>query len=255
MLRFFRKIRLKLFHEKKVTHYMFYALGEIFLIVIGILIAMEIGNWNEQRKIRQLELVYLHGLQSEFEQSRNKLQTLIEVNRNVYEDAKKIADYITTEYFPEEQQLSVLIFNAFSYEQAYNPNNSLLNEIISAGYLKNISNSELRQELSSWESVIQGIHRQEATLREQREKVLDIFRKEEGSMRTVLEQANIIDQQMGLVKSQTQESNLSLITSREFENNLLPYILTGMMMESEHYRPLLDRINKIMELIEKEIVN
>jgi len=255
MLRFFRKIRLKLFRENKVTHYLLYALGEIILIVIGILIAMEIGNWNEQRKIRQLELVYLHGLHSEFEQSRAKLQTLIEVNRNVYEDAKRIADYITNEDFPEEQHLSILIFNAFSYEQAYNPNNSLLNEIISAGYLKNITNPELRQELSSWESVIQGIHRQEETLREQREKVLDLFRKEEGSMRTVLEQTNVIDQQMGLVKSKRQDSNLSLIHSREFENNLLPYILTGIMMESEHYNPLLYRINKILELIEKEIAN
>jgi len=255
MLRFFRKIRLKLFRENKVSHYLLYALGEIILIVIGILIAMEIGNWNEQRKIRQLELVYLHGLQSEFEQSRNKLQTLIEVNQSVYEDAKKIADYITTEDFPDEQQLSILIFNAFSYEQAYNPNNSLLNEVINAGYLKNISNPELRKELSSWESVIQGIHRQEATLREQREKVLDIFRKEEGSMRTVLEQATVIDQQMGLVKSKRQDSNLSLIHSREFENNLLPYILTGMMMESEHYNPLLERINKILKLIETEIAN
>ncbi|HPF51535.1 MAG TPA: DUF6090 family protein [Draconibacterium sp.] len=253
MLRLFRKIRLKLFRENKVSHYMLYALGEIILIVIGILIAMEIGNWNEQRKIRQLELVYLQGLQSEFEQSLNKLQTLIEVNKSVYEDAKKIADYITTGYFPEEQHLSILIFNAFSREQAYNPNNSLLNEIISAGYLKNITNPELRRELSSWESVIQGIHRQEATLREQRELVLDIFRKDTGSMRTVLEQANIIDQQMGLKKSKNQDSNLNLITSREFENNLLPYILTGMMMESEHYKPLLDRINRILQLLEEEI--
>ena len=253
MLRFFRKIRLKLFRENKVTHYILYALGEIILIVIGILIAMEIGNWNEQRKISQLELVYLQGLKDEFEQSRVKLQTLIEVNKSVYEDAKKIADYIATDDFPDEQQLSVLIFNAFSYEQAYNPNNSLLNEIISAGYLKNITNPKLRQELSTWESVIQSIHRQEATLREQREKVLDIFRKEDGSMRTILEQADIIDRQMGLIKSKNQDSNLSLIKSREFENNLLPYILTGMMMESEHYKPLLDRINKILELIDKKI--
>lgn len=253
MLRFFRKIRLKLFRENKVTHYLLYALGEIILIVIGILLAMEIGNWNEQRKIRQLELVYLEGLKSEFVQSRAKLQTLIEVNRNVYEDAKKIADYITSQQFPEEQQLSTLIFNAFSYEQAYNPNNSLLNEVISTGYLKNITNSELRMELSSWESVVQSIHRQEATLREQREKVLDIFRKN-GSMRSILEQVEIVDKQMGLVKRDQVYSNLSVINSREFENNLLPYILTGIMTENTHYMPLLERIERILDLIENEIL-
>ncbi len=232
---------------------MLYALGEIVLIVFGILIAMEIGNWNEQRKIRQLELVYLEGLKGEFEQSRIKLQTLIEVNQSVYEDAKTIADYITSNQFPNEQQLSTLIFNTLSYEQAYNPNNSLLNEIISAGYLKNITNQQLRQELSSWESTIQSIHRQEETLREQREKVLDLFRKEDSSLRTVLQQANIIEEEMGLIKSQQLHSNMTIIKSREFENNLLPYILTGIITETTHYNPLLERINTILELIENEL--
>lgn len=253
MFRFFRKIRTQLLHENKVTRYMLYALGEIILIVIGILIAITIDNRNEERKIRRMEQVYLVGLQSEFELSRAKLQTLIEVNRNVYEDAKEIADLISSKENPDELHLSQLLFNALSYEQAYNPNNSLLNEVINTGYLKNISNADLRKELSSWESQIQSIHRQEATLREQREKVLDIFRKEEGSMRTVLEQANIAEEQMGLEKTQHPSSNLVVLKSREFENNLLPYILTGMLTETTHYKPLLEKINRILELIDSEI--
>ena len=50
MLRFFRRIRQKLLSENKFDKYLLYALGEIFLVVIGILIALQINNWNENRK-------------------------------------------------------------------------------------------------------------------------------------------------------------------------------------------------------------
>ncbi len=50
MIKFFRKIRLQLLTENKVSKYLLYAVGEIVLVVIGILIALQINNWNEKRK-------------------------------------------------------------------------------------------------------------------------------------------------------------------------------------------------------------
>jgi len=55
MLRFFRTIRKKLIEQSKVRNYFFYAIGEIILVVIGILIALQINNWNEFRKERIVE--------------------------------------------------------------------------------------------------------------------------------------------------------------------------------------------------------
>jgi len=52
MISFFRKIRQKLLQQNKVSHYLAYAFEEIFLVVIGILIALQINTWNEDRKIR-----------------------------------------------------------------------------------------------------------------------------------------------------------------------------------------------------------
>lgn len=59
MIRFFRKIRQKLLTQNKVTRYLAYAIGEIFLVVIGILIALQVNNWNESRKesARERELL------------------------------------------------------------------------------------------------------------------------------------------------------------------------------------------------------
>src|SRR6056297_1464225 len=50
MIKFFRKIRQRLLSENKFSKYLIYAIGEIILVVIGILIALQINNWNEGRK-------------------------------------------------------------------------------------------------------------------------------------------------------------------------------------------------------------
>ena len=59
MIKFFRKIRQNMIKENKVSKYLLYAIGEIVLVVIGILIALSINNWNENRKERQVELKIL----------------------------------------------------------------------------------------------------------------------------------------------------------------------------------------------------
>ncbi len=58
MLRFFRQFRQRFLSENKFSKYLLYAIGEILLVVIGILIALQINNWNENKtKSRQLEQI------------------------------------------------------------------------------------------------------------------------------------------------------------------------------------------------------
>ncbi|GAA4816676.1 DUF6090 family protein [Litoribaculum gwangyangense] len=61
MIKFFRNIRQKLLNEGKTANYLKYALGEIILVVIGILIALQINNWNEKRKEKAFETEMLQS--------------------------------------------------------------------------------------------------------------------------------------------------------------------------------------------------
>ena len=63
MVKLFRNIRGQLLAENKLVRYLIYALGEIILIIFGILIALQINNWNEKRKEGILEKQILREIQ------------------------------------------------------------------------------------------------------------------------------------------------------------------------------------------------
>ena len=65
MIKFFRKIRQRLVSENKFSKYLIYAIGEIILVVIGILIAIQLNDFNEDRKERKMELSFLQKLKDD----------------------------------------------------------------------------------------------------------------------------------------------------------------------------------------------
>jgi len=101
MIKFFRKIRQKLLTENKFRNYLLYALGEIILVVLGILIALQINNWSEVRKNENIEYQYLNRLKTEFE------STLIESNE-------------TYSYSKEYKRLSELLLKVISTDTVVN---------------------------------------------------------------------------------------------------------------------------------------
>ncbi len=250
MLRFFRKIRQNLLAENKFTKYLFYALGEIILVVIGILIALAINNANQKRLTEKNEETYLIGLKEEFQTSKLKLKELIAVNQSNYTGAKQILEYTNANAMPPSEDLfSKVLYSTYSTDIAFNPNNSLLQEMINSGNLKNLSNPELRIQLTNWVSTIEDIRRQEEELGIQRIKVLDMFRTNNYSLRTIFEKAGV-SESLGLPNTEITESNLSLLDSKEFENNVLMFIITSYATEEVHYRPLMQDLDKILKLID-----
>ncbi|MDZ7614448.1 MAG: DUF6090 family protein [Flavobacteriaceae bacterium] len=67
MIKLFRKIRQKLIEDNKIGSYLKYAIGEIILVVIGILIALQINNWNENRKDRKQMRTNIQSIKEDIE--------------------------------------------------------------------------------------------------------------------------------------------------------------------------------------------
>ena len=101
MIKFFRKIRQDFLRDNKIGDYLKYAVGEIVLVVIGILIALSINNWNESRKndleqallvkniIEDLRLDFIH-INKSSEQVSNQMNLIDDLISKIFDEKKKI---------------------------------------------------------------------------------------------------------------------------------------------------------------------
>jgi hypothetical protein len=96
MIKFFRQIRQKLFRENRFSEYLLYALGEILLVVVGILIALQINNWNEEEKNQKNEYSFFKDILGDLNKDSVKLSDLTLYYKNRIEHAawllKKVRD-------------------------------------------------------------------------------------------------------------------------------------------------------------------
>ncbi len=67
MIKFFRKIRQRLLSDNKFSKYLIYRIGEIGLVMVGILLALQVNNWNGAKKYSQIELEFLKNLDNDLE--------------------------------------------------------------------------------------------------------------------------------------------------------------------------------------------
>jgi len=155
MIYFFRKIRKALLTTNKFTTYLLYAFGEIILVVIGILIALSINNWNQEIKDNEKEQKILIALQAEMEAAKKDID-YYKGARKHYED--KLRDYLMTiidSTLSIQQKAAISIPGIYDAEIAYIPN--YLNSIIYSGDIEFISNDSLKAELTSWHTLMTNL--------------------------------------------------------------------------------------------------
>lgn len=78
MIKFFRKIRQRLLSENKFSKYLIYAIGEIVLVVIGILIALQINNWNQRHSDKAKFMTLLHELATNLTREVDESEYILE---------------------------------------------------------------------------------------------------------------------------------------------------------------------------------
>lgn len=162
MLKFFRNIRQNLIMENlpagqagKTTKYFKYAIGEIFLVVIGILIALQINNWNETNKDRKIESNYLVALKKELIADTTGLS--LYVLQPFYEKENNLK--LGRDYFKGNYQINDTIefLNKIALAKSmwgfvWTLNTNVYSELKSTGNLQKINNPELRQDIARYYS-------------------------------------------------------------------------------------------------------
>lgn len=152
MIKFFRHIRKSLLMENKTGKYFKYAIGEIILVVIGILIALQVNNWNETRLEQNKIKKYAKSL---IEDLKNDIK-MIKVSQGQadkkYHFIDSLRTYVTQ--IPISNLSNTLIY-VLAHDVMYRPykwNRSTLNELKNSGALSYISNDSLQKKLVAYES-------------------------------------------------------------------------------------------------------
>lgn len=161
MIKFFRKIRQNLLSEGKTGKYLKYAIGEIVLVVIGILIALSINNWNNNQQDKRTEQATLKALLSEFHDNRTSINNyLYDIKRlRTYGDTlKKLID-------PEITSLSAYNVHRLIGEVATTTRSIVstdaLEDARASGRLNLLNNAEVRQAISKWSSKLKYLQAEE----------------------------------------------------------------------------------------------
>lgn len=94
MITFFRKIRQKLLSDNRTTKYLIYAAGEIILVMIGILLALQVNNWNEHRKLKIEEIKLLKEIISALESDKADIISNIDEHESAAHSCSIISEFI-----------------------------------------------------------------------------------------------------------------------------------------------------------------
>ena len=136
MIKLFRKIRQKLLSENKFSKYLIYAIGEIILVVIGILIALSINNWNETKKQEQRAIIYANKIINDIETDLKNVDSLVVIGqRNI----KEIENYFN--YFENQDPVNIsALIDSCSHvikdvmrKYRYTPNNHTFKDMQASG--------------------------------------------------------------------------------------------------------------------------
>lgn len=153
MMKFFRRIRKKMLQKGKARNYLFYALGEIGLVVIGILIALQINTWNEAYKDSRLENTYYCKLLDDLNQDQTLLQALIKDNEQRIASANMSIHLLQQEKVNRKELVNVMRESINKIRFNFKPSLSAFDDLKSSGKITILSDAALKKRLLNYYAV------------------------------------------------------------------------------------------------------
>jgi hypothetical protein len=154
MINFYRKTRKKMADDNKPLKYARYAIGEIVLVVIGILIALSINSWNENRKDLAKKEMQLKALQIEFTSNLTQLNEVIYYDDLVLKTTKRLLQLNSENSIEMTSDSLRFWLQNSSFRWTFNPINGALRSAISSGEIHLIQSESLVDLLFGWQDFV-----------------------------------------------------------------------------------------------------
>ena len=234
-MQYFRNIRRSLFQNNAFKKYLIYAILEIFLVMIGILLAFQVSDWDTNHKERMDELTTYTNIRDQINNDRDRIEGQISFNNHFLSMFQHGADIIENKDFSQKDTLGKIAFNLTNYSD-FDRKGNIYETLINSGQINLLKNHEI---------VLQ--------IKELEEHYLYINRMENIHYDAMIQYAV-----PGIAKSVKFNSgeimDIDGIYGFEFQN--LIYSLLSIMDEKDQsYKTALVKIDKTIELIDNELRN
>jgi hypothetical protein len=233
MRRIIQKIRQSVQDSRSLKRYLTYALGEILLIMIGVLLAFQVGNWNENRKNKKTEIAYYKNIQRQLNDDKKI------INFNIAYNNKYLGQFLSANKWIGENDrskidtLSKISLNLIRYSDFHRASN-VYETIVNSGQIKILQNQK----------IIEGLQRLEETY--------VYINKMESIHLDVIKQLVVPDLILTLNFTQQKAENPDILYTFAFQNRFS--ILIEIMKEkNEVYTRAIQEIDEINASIDSEI--
>ena len=227
--------------QNKTGKYLKYAIGEIILVMVGILLALQVNNWNSNRIQIQKEQILLTALNKEFKANKNQLDSVLFKHISAMKSSAYLESRLPIKDVQKEN-LDSLAYHLWNHTTSYtfNPSSGVTSSIMNSSSINIISNRELRQLLVGWNDLLFDYQEEEVQGRENYQRIIKPY-----------ETKHFRFSQIDMLTDS--RVDLSFLSSLEFDNYVLSRkfdieeILESGAKELDAVINAIDRIIKLSE--------
>lgn len=247
MLSFFRKTRKKVFGEGTLPKYLLYAIGEILLVMIGILLALQVNNWNENRRAKMIERNALTELLVEFEANKEQFDTVLARHLEAKHGCLNLQALSERGFHILDAHSWNTALHNFRKVWTFNPSSSIARSLITTANYEKVQNDSLRILLVGWSDLVEDYQEEEIWARHVWvDQINPFFSKK-------LPSSIIATDSYPMWVLDKEDFDSELLSSMEFRNHLATRYTDLMNIESEAYN-VQQNMDKIIRFIKKEVV-
>jgi hypothetical protein len=253
MIKFFRKIRQKLIIRNNFSKYLIYAIGEIVLVVFGILIALQINNWNEANKINNKEVVYLNNIVQDLNLNIASLKEFIAERQKTVNSAEALLECFEGKPISDLHEFNfhnVTVMVWYPFVQHANT----FNELMNSGNFSIISDKAVKNDLQDMQSSYLKISFIENEMQQDYERYLyEVYFNQVDLNNSLKSFANHMDnKEFNDIEIDRSEIN-TLLKSKLFKNGLVLASYNSQLL-TEEYGNMIERTRQLIDRINEQTV-
>ncbi|MFH4966600.1 DUF6090 family protein [Gaetbulibacter sp. M240] len=253
MIKFFRKIRQNLLMENKTGKYFKYAIGEIVLVVIGILIALSINNWNEKGKIRDNEIIYLNNIKRDLQLSITEMNQFVDRRNSLINSSNIVLEHFNGKPVGDWNSFNKHLVDIYTWQSFYLIDNTY-QELKNSGNFAIISNDSIKNDLLNLDLLYKKLKNSENHWRNDAEQTLHPGSYEKHDISSM--SRNYVFQQsngkMGVYGNLTEETFGDIFNDQKQKNGFAFAALNFGVMNGI-FLEMTKKCKKLISLIDNEL--